>query len=176
MVTIDYFCGVLLSFNMAIYIWFYIIGTWFENKEVSLFFILLGSYITHWLLCWSNGRTFWKAKKRFSWFYSIYFWFSFFISSSYTKIVFLRVNTNFYLNQEFKYVILEQKMKLKIKSRIIQQFKRNLLQWPKKQRTFVFECLQWRQGTFKTFRFHFYGWRLTWLHLCSIRHRWHLRH
>lgn len=30
MVTYDYVCGILLSITMAIYIWFYIIGTWFD--------------------------------------------------------------------------------------------------------------------------------------------------
>jgi hypothetical protein len=31
MVTADYVCAVLLTITMAIYIWFYTIGTWFEN-------------------------------------------------------------------------------------------------------------------------------------------------
>jgi hypothetical protein len=64
-VTADYVCAILLTVTMAIYIWFYTVGTWFDNKEIALFFILFGAFITHWLVCWSNGRAFWKAKERF---------------------------------------------------------------------------------------------------------------
>lgn len=61
-VIVDYICAFFLTFTTAIYVWFYYVGAWFDSREISLFFILLGTWITHWMICWANSRAFWKAK------------------------------------------------------------------------------------------------------------------